>query len=174
MTECAANASRPGVYILTTGGSIDKIYTLQGEMEIGPPAARELLERAGATGHTILPVLAKDSLDLTSEDRDRLAELVNGCPPGAAVVITHGTDTMPETGRHLLKHTGHTGHTDHKTVVITGALQPAAMSHSDAAFNLGSAILAAQTLPPGVYVVMHGTVFDVATVRKDKAQGRFV
>ncbi|MER6444090.1 asparaginase domain-containing protein [Streptomyces venezuelae] len=48
------------------------------------------------------------------------------------------------------------------------------MSHSGAAFNLGSAIFAARTHPPGVYVVMHGTVFNAATVRKDKAQGRFV
>lgn len=47
------------------------------------------------------------------------------------------------------------------------------MSHSDAALNLGSAMCAARTHPPGVYVVMHGTVFNVATVRKDKAQGRF-
>ncbi|MFI6731057.1 asparaginase domain-containing protein [Streptomyces atratus] len=157
--------------MLTTGGSIDKIYTLQGEMEIGPPAAGALLEWAGVTGHSIVPVLTKDSLDLTSADRDRLAELVDGCPPEAAVVITHGPDTMPETGRYLLKRIGHT---DAKTVVLTGAVQPAAMSHSDAAFNLGSAVLAARTLLPGVYVVMHGTVFDVATVRKDKTRGRFV
>ncbi|WP_327732870.1 asparaginase [Streptomyces nojiriensis] len=170
MTEHGADAAGLEVYVLTTGGSIDKIYTLQGEMEIGPSAAGELLERAGLTNHSIVPVLTKDSLDLTPEDRDRLAELVDGCPPGAAVVITHGTDTMPETGRHLLKHIGHTD----KTVVLTGALQPAAMSHSDAAFNLGSAVIAARTCPPGVYVVMHGTVFDAATVRKDKAQGRFV
>lgn len=156
--------------MLTTGGSIDKIYTLQGEMEIGPPTAGELLERAGVTSYSIVPMLTKDSLDVTAEDRDRLAELVNGCPPGTAVVITHGTDTMPQTGRHLLEHIGHTD----KTIVLTGALQPAAMSHSDAAFNLGSAILAARTHPPGVYVVMHGTVFNVATVRKDKTQGRFV
>ncbi|MFD3938180.1 helix-turn-helix domain-containing protein [Streptomyces sp. NPDC058611] len=35
MTEHAADAAGPEVYVLTTGGSIDEIYTLQGEMEIG-------------------------------------------------------------------------------------------------------------------------------------------
>ncbi|WP_405910173.1 hypothetical protein [Streptomyces sp. NBC_00828] len=68
MTKCVANGAGPEACVLTTGGSIDKIYTLQGEMEIGPPVTGELLERAGVTSHSIAPALAKDSLDLTSED----------------------------------------------------------------------------------------------------------
>jgi hypothetical protein len=55
MTGHTTSADESQVYVLTTGGSIDKIYTLQGEMEIGPPAAGELLDRAGVTGHSIVP-----------------------------------------------------------------------------------------------------------------------
>lgn len=63
MTEQTTNASESEVFVLTTGGSIDKIYTRQGQMDIGPPAA-EVLERAGVAGYSIIPVLAKDSRGL--------------------------------------------------------------------------------------------------------------
>ena len=47
-----------------------------------------------------------------------------------------------------------------KVIVLTGAMQPAAFKYSDAAFNIGSAVAALQTLPEGVYLVMNGSVFD--------------
>jgi L-asparaginase len=159
------------LFVLTTGGSIDKVYSIQGQLEIGPPVAAERLERAGVTDVTVMSVMLKDSLDLTPDDRERLRVAVDHLPSGAAVVLTHGTDTMSETARYLAA--GLSSGQD-KTIVITGALQPAALSHTDADFNLGSAVLAARTLTPGVYVVMHGMVFDAARVRKDMARGRFV
>jgi L-asparaginase len=64
--------------------------------------------------------------------------------------------------------TGHTlsGITD-KTIVLTGAMQPAAFKHSDAPFNIGFAIAALQTLPPGVYLTMNGRIFDPREVQKN-------
>jgi L-asparaginase len=61
-----------------------------------------------------------------------------------------------------------------KTMVLTGALAPARFAQSDAAFNLGMAVAAAQTCPPGVWIAMSGQVFDGLRVRKDRAAGRFV
>ncbi len=58
-------------------------------------------------------------------------------------------------------------------IVLTGAMQPAAFVQSDAAFNIGCAILALQTLPEGVYIVMNGKVFDPRRVRKNIALDRF-
>jgi L-asparaginase len=94
-----------------------------------------------------------------------IVERVRG-DPCRHVVITHGTDTMVETARAI-------GQPDDKVVVLTGAMQPAAFKHSDAPFNVGCAMLALQILPPGVYVVMNGRVFDPQRAVKNVAQDRF-
>ncbi|RYD40735.1 MAG: asparaginase, partial [Sphingomonadales bacterium] len=80
---------------------------------------------------------------------------------------THGTDTMVVTGRVLAGIAG-------KTIVMTGAMQPASVRASDAEFNVGFALAAAQTLPPGVYVAMNGMIFDPEKTVKDRAGSRFV
>jgi len=52
-------------------------------------------------------------------------------------------------------------------------MQPARFKASDAAFNVGWAITAVQSLPPGVYIVMNGCVFDPEKVRKNRELNRF-
>ncbi|MBI3619109.1 asparaginase [Candidatus Peregrinibacteria bacterium] len=54
-----------------------------------------------------------------------------------------------------------------KTIVLTGAMVMPRESTSDAHFNLGYALCAAQHLPHGVYVAMNGTIFDARNVRKN-------
>ena len=61
-----------------------------------------------------------------------------------------------------------------KTIVLTGALSPALFKNSDAMFNIGAALTAAQTKPSGVYIAMNGVIFDHDKVRKDVANNRFV
>jgi L-asparaginase len=61
-----------------------------------------------------------------------------------------------------------------KTVVLTGALSPARFAETDAPFNLGMAVAAAQIAAPGVYIAMSGQVFDGLKVAKDRAAGKFV
>ena len=60
-----------------------------------------------------------------------------------------------------------------KTIVLTGAMRPASFKHGDAEFNIGGAVIAAQSLPAGVYIVMNGRVFDPSSVRKNGALNRF-
>ena len=158
------------VVVLATGGTVDKVYNLAGELEIGPPAARRLLDVL-STGLRIdiHSVLRKDSLDITDQDRQVLAQAVEDAD-ASAVVITHGTDTLTHTAEHLSRQPAAAT----KTVVLTGALQPAAMILSDAALNLGTALMAAQTLSPGVYVCMGGRAHSAGDVRKDAATGRFM
>jgi L-asparaginase len=60
-----------------------------------------------------------------------------------------------------------------KVIVLTGAMQPAAFKRTDAAFNVGCAVIAVQTLPEGVYVVMNGRVLDPRTTEKNCALDRF-
>jgi L-asparaginase len=155
------------IAFFTTGGTIDKIYfDAKGAYPIGAPMVDQLLAQARVEQPvTITPLLRKDSLELTDADR---AEIVAAVAASAAtqVIITHGTDTMVETGLALAAVPG-------KTIVLTGALQPGRFADSDAPFNLGMAMAAVQALPPGVYIAVNGLVLPAAGVRKNREQNRF-
>ncbi len=88
----------------------------------------------------------------------------------APIVITHGTDTMVETGLLLQKNLPELRY----PIVLTGAMTPLGFEASDGLQNLTESLLAARVLPPGVYVVMHNQVFPVDRVRKDRELARFV
>jgi L-asparaginase len=162
--------TRP-IHVLATGGTIDKVYAMAGDLEIGPPAVTGLLQIAGTDLEVVVePIIGKDSLHFSDADRATITERVARL--GAAqVLITHGTDTMTHTAEHLI---AHLDPDVARTVVLTGAMQPASMRESDAAFNVGFALGVLQTLSPGVYIAMSGRVFPAGAVTKDRARGRFV
>ena len=83
-------------------------------------------------------------------------------------VVVHGTSTMLETARKF-QQLGLDG-----VYVFTGAMVPFCYKQTEASFNLGGAIALARTLPKGIYVHMHGRIFDPAASRKDVAAARFV
>ena len=60
-----------------------------------------------------------------------------------------------------------------KTIVLTGALNPARFRDSDAVFNIGCAVGAVQALSEGVYIAMNGAVWDPMKVRKNRESNRF-
>jgi len=155
------------IKILTTGGTIDKIYfDRKSEFQVGDPQITEVLKEANVTlQYEVLQVLRKDSLDLTDADRKVIHDAVRS-DPGRRFVITHGTDTMLSTAKALQDIAD-------KVIVLTGAMQPAKFRHTDAVFNIAAAITAVQLLPPGVYVAMNGRIFDPATTRKNIARNRF-
>ena len=113
----------------------------------------------------IMELLRKDSLEMTAGDRIAVRDAV-AASGAERVIVTHGTDTMVETARELRGLPG-------KTIVLTGALQPARFADSDAAFNLGLAVGAVQVLPPGVYITANGQVFPADSVRKNTVLNRF-
>jgi len=155
------------IHVLTTGGTIDKVYfDAKSEFEVGPPMIAELLKEAHVTAEvTIEPVLAKDSLELSDADRGLIRERVAACRADR-ILITHGTDTMAETAKTLAGIAG-------KTIVLTGSMQPARFRNTDAVFNVGFALGVVQVLPPGVYLAINGRVFDAARVRKNRERQRF-
>jgi L-asparaginase len=155
------------VKIYTMGGTIDKIYfDAKSDYEVGPPQIVEVLHEANVTlAHAVEPVMSKDSLDLTAEDRLALRRRVEA-DPCRRIMVTHGTDTMIETAKSLLGIAG-------KTIVLTGSMQPARFKVTDAVFNIGSALAAVQCLPPGVYIAMNGKVFDPLKSRKNAKENRF-
>jgi L-asparaginase len=60
-----------------------------------------------------------------------------------------------------------------RVIVLTGALNPARFRDSDAVFNIGCAVGAVQSLPPGVYIAMNGKVWNPGSVRKNREANRF-
>jgi len=153
--------------IVTTGGTIDKIYfDDKSTYEIGEPQIGRILEALGvAFTFEVIPAMRKDSLHLDDSDRDLLRRLI-AAQPHRHVLVTHGTDTMVETAAVL-------GTIQDKVIVLTGALNPARFVGSDAVFNVGCAVGAVQTLPDGVYITMNGRVWDPTRVRKNRDANRF-
>lgn len=159
--------------IVTTGGTFDKRYPEgQWVTEFTFPPSQEsavgdILRRArmAPDSFEINWLFAEDSTRITDVQREQIAAR---CAEAAQsrIVITHGTDTMtqridpatgqlsggPSTARVIA------ARQLNKTIVLTGAAQPAVLRDSDTDFNLGLAIGAALTAPAGVYVAMNGLV----------------
>ncbi|MCB0311088.1 MAG: asparaginase [Bdellovibrionales bacterium] len=155
------------VKFFTTGGTIDKIYFDElSKFEVGDSYVEHVLQQAQiAFEYSIEEILRKDSLDITAEERQVIFERVRDAKEDR-IVITHGTDTMAETGQVLQSIPG-------KTIVLTGALQPARFHESDAAFNIGMAVAAVQSLDAGVYLAINGRIFNPATTKKNRDANRF-
>jgi L-asparaginase len=155
------------LHIITTGGTIDKIYfDAMSDYQVGDPVIGELLHRMNARFEfSVESLMRKDSLDLTDADRQWIHRHTEATDADC-VLITHGTDGMVETASRLRDIPG-------KRIVLTGALQPAAFQQSDAIFNIGCAIGAVQSKPPGVYIAMNGLVFDSDKVVKNREKNCF-
>jgi len=155
------------IKFLTTGGTIDKIYfDAKSEYEVGEPQIDAMLREAYVTvDHEVCQLMRKDSLDLTDEDRQLIMCTIadDAC---RHFVVTHGTDTMAETARALMR-------LENKVIVLTGALSPARFRGSDAIFNIAMAMTACQVMPSGVYIAMNGRIFEGDRVRKNVERNRF-
>ena len=147
------------ILFIQVGGTIDKDYPSGDDnhgyaFEIGEPAFRTILRRAGVTfKYGQHRLMQKDSLDMTDEDRRILTgEVYAGSEK--RVVVTHGTDTIGKSAKAIALH----ANAGSKTVVLTGARLPAKFRDSDADFNLGLAAAAVQCMPPGIYIALHGKI----------------
>ena len=153
--------------IVTTGGTIDKVYfDDKSDFQVGDPQIGRILDELGvAFRFSVIPILRKDSLHITAGDRELLRATI-AAQPARHVLVTHGTDTMVDTAKVLASIVD-------KTIVLTGALNPARFRGSDADFNIGTAVGAVQCLPRGVYIAMNGRIWDPLKVRKNVAANRF-
>lgn len=158
------------IQVFVTGGTFDKEYNyLTGELYFKDTHLNEMFQRGRcAVEIDIRTLMMVDSLEMRDEDR---ALIIYNCrrTPSDRILITHGTDRMVETARHLAE-----ADITSKTIVLTGAMVPYAFgTSSDGFFNLGSALAFAQVLPPGVYVAMNGRYFEWDKVRKNRQTGNF-
>jgi L-asparaginase len=166
--------ARKSVYVLATGGTIEKVYCEQSgsianvESKIDRYLARLRLPDCEVN---VVSVMNKDSLEMTDEDRLLILGMVRALlKEDAPIVITHGTDTMVETGLYLQRAVGEL----HVPIVLTGAMTPLGFENSDGLQNLTESLMAVQLLRPGIYVVMHNRAYPVHRTRKDHALGRFI
>ena len=156
------------IAIITTGGTIDKIYfDAKSDYHVGDPQIKVILDKVGATfEYSVSEVFQKYSLYITDEDRLLIANRILQTD-ASSFIVTHGTDTMVETANVLKEHVSG------KTIVLVGSLTPARFRETDAEFNIGVAVGAVQALPEGVYIAMNGQIFNPDSVRKNRAENRF-
>ena len=156
------------IAIITTGGTIDKIYfDAKSDYHVGDPQIKVILDKVGATfEYSVSEVFQKDSLDITDEDRLLIANRILQTD-ASSFIVTHGMDTIIETANVLKQHLSR------KTIVLVGSLTPARFRETDAEFNIGVAVGAVQALPEGVYIAMNGQIFNPDSVRKNRAENRF-
>lgn len=160
--------------ILTTGGTIEKIYDeFEGSLQNRETIVKNKILQKLRLPYTHIEVhclMSKDSLQMDDQDRNEILKAVqNYEKSGNPIVILHGTDTMENTARHCFQL--------HKEVsvpvVFTGAMKPLGFDDSDAPQNVIEAIFAARIMKPGYYVTFHGRLFPVPNVTKNKSKGTF-
>jgi len=156
------------IRIFVTGGTFDKEYDMiKGKLYFDDTHLPEIFDLGRSTVKvSIRTLMMIDSLDMTDEDRETIT---HNCKKAIEdqIIITHGTDTMVVTAKHLA------AAKLSKTIVLTGALIPYKFGSSDGLFNLGSALAFVQCLPVGVYIVMNGRYFNWNNVQKNKSTGFF-
>ncbi len=157
------------IKIFTTGGTIDcdKIDANTNEYFFTDTHLPKMLEQARNKVDIEIEVLMmKDSLLMNDEDREKITKKCLSCYENK-IIITHGTDTMPETAKYLGERV------KNKTIILVGAIIPYNKDSSDALFNLGTAFANVQLLPKGVFISMNGKVLNWDNVKKNKKLGIF-
>lgn len=156
------------IRILVTGGTFDKEYDeIHGRLDFAQTHVPEMLKLGRCNlDIDVRTIMMIDSLEMTDADRDIILHACKHADENN-IIVTHGTDTMPETAQYLAERL-----TD-KTVILTGAMIPYKFGSSDGFFNLGASIAFVQTLSPGIYVCMNGRVYNWDNVKKNKKTGFF-
>ena len=156
------------VRILITGGTFDKEYDeITGKLYFKDTHMREILDLGRSKLEVkIRTLMLLDSLEMTDHDRDVILDNCRRVSENQ-IVITHGTDTMTETGKVIANAKLE------KTIILTGAMIPYKFGSSDGLFNFGGALAFAQALPRSVYIAMNGRYFDWNKVEKNKKTGVF-
>lgn len=155
------------IKFIAVGGTIDKVYFDRiSEYQVGESAIGEILRDANVTfDYTCESMIHKDSLDMTDDDRQEIHDTI-AADEHRYIIVTHGTDTMIHTAKKLQT-------IPNKVILLTGAVVPAKFRTSDAPFNIGCAIAAVQSLPPGVYIAMNGRILDPNKARKNRELNLF-
>jgi L-asparaginase len=162
----------PHILILGMGGTIAGLAPNPEENPLQYQAGQVGVDALVAHVQSVVPEGVKlvsrqvaniNSRNLTDAHLTSLGLTVKDALLDAAVkgiVITHGTDTIEETGLFLQATCGKLAHTQSKRVILTGAMLPSNAPGADGPSNLLDALRWASTsidnCPGGIYAVMDG------------------
>ena len=160
--------------IIITGGTIDSSPYSTTPHDIAPlkiSLVPQTVEELGLAKQVrFLQWSMKDSKHFEDEELKALTKVI-AQSESDYIVVTHGTDRMPENSRRLAELLKGTI----KTVILTGSMEP--LSHgrerSDGFENLRVAITGCRAKHAGVHVVMHGRWFNPAGLRKNRESKTF-
>lgn len=162
------------IAVVTTGGTIEKSYLeFDGSLlNSGSIIENKLFSRLRTPHKNFIfhHILTKDSLDMTSLDRELIATTVNDClANNHPVIVIHGTDTMVESAVYCQNYLS--DHHDSSSlavpVIFTGAMKPLGFVDSDALQNVAEAIAHLSTAAAGVYISFHSELYPLPNVRKN-------
>ena len=155
--------------ILNSGGTFNKRYNkISGELEVPyDNAAIERILLSTGKGYNLAGVVYKDSLEMDSNDRRMLADIIRESTENTFVIV-HGTDTMELTAEFLDEVF------DDRKIIMTGSMQPFEIDNVEASLNLGIAIGFAKAVQVnGVYICMNGLIEPWKKITKNKNIGKF-
>lgn len=147
------------VHFIITGGTIDSRY--DGLQDAVKPLQTSVIPQVIEglqlySESTYSVVCMKDSRDINTEDRKKMAETINESS-AQHFIVTHGTYSIPDTARYLQQHVDHQ---NHKVIILTGAVTPIeGFTMSDGLFNLGYVYARVFDLEPGIYASLNGRIF---------------
>jgi len=151
------------IRLFITGGTIDCVYYKPetNDYRFEETYIPKMLKQARVSYPVIIEkLMLKDSRKIANKDRELILKKCKECKEDK-IVITHGTYTMIKTAKFLGQRI------KDKIIVLMGSMVPFNEKNSDALFNLGCAIIAAQTLQRGVYVIMNGKIFSWNNVKEN-------
>jgi L-asparaginase len=162
----------PHILVLGMGGTIAGLASNPNEnplqYEAGQVEVSALLAHVQSAIPSGVALASRQVANINSRDLSDGELSVLGCvvrealvnPMVAGIVITHGTDTIEETGVFLQLTCGKNAQNLGKRVILTGAMLPANAPNADGPSNLLDAIRWASTpldnCPGGIYAVMDG------------------
>ncbi len=157
------------ILFIQTGGTIDKDYPKNQKgwaFEITTPAFERILKNLKVSfEYECVSLFKKDSQKITDNDRKQLLDYIQKSEY-SKIVITHGTDTIQDTGLYLVP-------VKNKTIVLTGAFLPERFKDSDAGFNLGMAVATALNQDNGIYICINGIVSHPENLKRNVANGKY-
>jgi L-asparaginase len=169
----AATSELPRVVILATGGTIAGAQPKEGDpgYKAGSLSVESLIQAAPGVdklarldGEQIASIGSQDMNDAVWFKLARRANELLAKPDIAGIVVTHGTDTLEETGFFLdlvVK--------SDKPVVLVGSMRPATSTSPDGPLNLYNAVAVAadpEARGLGVLVVVNDDLHSARDIQK--------
>lgn len=165
-------ANSPHILVLGMGGTIAGIAPKPMESplqyEAGQVGVEELLSHVQSAIPAGVSIISRQIANINSRDLSESLLSTLGFavkealddPAVKGIVVTHGTDTIEETGLFLQVVCGQQALATQKRVILTGAMLPSNAPGADGPSNLLDALRWASTsidnCPGGIYAVMDG------------------